>query len=197
MNTTYTDFDHTPMLPVRELLGEQVFAKAWSKLLSTPVSEHTASMLDQILEAFSWHYTVGPPDAKVLASVVTWFGTRCGVVFLESANKNSEANDRYLREWTVKNRAVPWVNQGQRPLESILYGQGSETRVTLRELEAVECLMRWLGSSPDAAEFMADCEAEIQHGDKVASLVHHLSANCGLHDGQVQQVMGMVRSLSA
>jgi hypothetical protein len=197
MNTKYTDFDHTPMQPVRELLGEQVFAKAWNKLLSTPVGETTAATLDQILEAFSWRYTIEPRDAKVLASVVTWFGTRCGVIFLESANKNSDANDRYLREWTSKNRMVPWVNQGQRPLESILYGAGSETRVTLRELEAVECLMSWLGSSPDASEFMADCEAEIHHGDKVASLVHHLSANCGLKDSQVQQVLGMVRGLAA
>lgn len=197
MNTKYNDFDHTPLQPVRELLGEQVFSKAWVQLMSTPVSERSAALLDQILESFSWRYPIEPQDAKVLSSVVTWFGTRCGKIFLDTADKAASGNDRYVREWASKNRAVPWVNQGQRAIESILYGAGSETRVTLREQDAVEGLMSWLGASPEAADFLAECEAKIRHGDKVASLVHYLSANCGLSNDQVQQVLGMVDNLTA
>jgi len=195
-NPRFTDFDHTPLLQVRDLPGEQVFAEAWRKLLSTPTDGYVAPILGQILECFSSRYSIAPRDAQVLASVITWLGTRCGKVFLDAANRASESNDRYLREWSSKNRLVPWVNQGRRTLENILFGPNSDRRASLRELDAVENLMSWLGSSPDAAMLLENCEREIERRDRETSLVHYLSANCGLQDNQVQRVLELARTLT-
>jgi hypothetical protein len=194
-NTRYTEFDHTPMRPVRKgFPGEVAFAEAWQRLMTTPTEDNVTPMLAQVLE--SSRFRPEPEDAKVLASVVTWFGTQAGSVFLDEAARLGGTN-RYLMSWGARNLRVQWVNNGRRTLENILYGEAGESALTFRQHEVAECLMYWLGHSPDAQLFLQDCEAEVARQAKEASFVHFLSANCGLSDNQVVQAVHLAKAMTA
>lgn len=194
-NTRYTDFDHTPMRPVRDgFSGESAFATAWQRLMTTPTSDNVTPMFAQVLE--SSRFRLEPQDAKVLASVVTWFGTKAGCIFLDEAHKLGGSN-RYLMSWGARNLRIRWINNGRRTLENILYGETGESALTFRQHEVAECLMYWMGHSPDAQVFLADCEAEIARREKEASFVHFLSANCRLSDDLVAQAVHLAKAMTA
>lgn len=189
----YARFNHSPIRAVRQgITGEIVFANAWERLLSTPAPEGKPALLLRVLETF--RHAPTEQDARVLASVVTWFGTGQGKLFLDSVAGDTDP-DRFLKAWGAKNKSVPWVNNGLRALESILYGEAGG-KMTLRQSDAVECLMSWLGRSAQATQFIEECELALQRHDREDMLIHHLKANCHLSDGQVSQVLHLAHRLA-
>lgn len=154
---------NTPFRPVRDLIGEQVFHEQWIKLLQK-IDDDAAVMLEVVTADYPAYR--GLRQSRILASVVVWFGTNCGLAFLKNAEhfKKLGIARPYLAAWAIQNRRVYAINEGWRCLESIC-AEETDTKIRKPDLDAldyelVEHFMVWLGS--DAGEtFIKNAERQI------------------------------------
>jgi hypothetical protein len=177
---------HKPIQPPRPThIGEQVYASMWEAMMTKPAVQEPACLtdesvepLDMVLRHFEWKIT--QREASVVASVVCWLGTTCGLAMIQSARRRAAdakvpQHLAYLIAWTIENRRVSYVNSGVRVIESVLAPPESRIRgcvgpyrqvdplpdVSGRDLEAVDHLMTWLGSA-DGERFIRTCEHAIR-----------------------------------
>lgn len=172
---------HTPLRPVRDLVPEQVFAREWKALMGKYVDiEDDVTMFDRVLRNYPFKAT--ERHSRVLASVVTWFGTNCGNSFLLEAERLRKETDAkfvrhpYLMQWALENVRESWSNGGVRTLEHCVATKFERSHFGLGYLmpprgptpsaddyEVVEHLMLWLGTR-DGQDFLTLCarEAEVE-----------------------------------
>jgi hypothetical protein len=157
---------HQPIRPPRELATEQVFAQLWHERMrrKRDGEKPFASIIHD--------YTCR--DTRIVASIVTWFGTNCGNSFLLEARrlKDKAVPWAYLAQWAINNRRQSSINSGVRLLEhicadriddSITIAQRVyfECELTVADYEVADSFMVWL-SCTDAQQFISDCECEIE-----------------------------------
>lgn len=157
---------HIPYLPARGDLQEATFLARW-QALNTQMPSFLPSVIG---------HRASVRDCRVAASFVTWIGTNCGASFLHEAK--SRVNDyvfsepAYLATWALVNRRERHVSSNVRTVEAILspeslfrgtggtaYERSQKLSITLRDLDTVESLVKWLASSHGDA-FVTDCVEE-------------------------------------
>jgi len=166
---------HDPVHPVRpEVLGEVVFVSQWQALmLETPPRlshDEDRTWLEVILRDMSVEVT--QRHATVAASLVRWFGTNCGLAFLQKGKQAAEREPfipfysmAWLKTWAEENHRIHGLNSGVRTLEHVLasaedYDRGELRRIpklTVEDYEAAEHLCAWLGTVK-GVEFVQRCE---------------------------------------
>lgn len=155
---------HTPIRPPRDGHdGEQVFAEQWQLYMRRSVPEGLP--IDQVIVDYPWR--VGILQTRILASVVTWFGTNCGQTFLNEGRHLAAKHIRYpyLAAWAITNHRKFAVNHGWRTLEHIC-AQTVDMRqaapdLSSRDYELVEHFMRWMGGVA-AQSFITNTERELE-----------------------------------
>lgn len=190
-------FNHSPMRPARKgLVGENVFASEWAKLMAPPNFDSPANQpLADVMGSYG--YRLKERAATVAASVICWLGTNCGRCFLEKAARlgsvQTSREDGYLMAWAVENARQSFSGQGRRTLEACLISDEKPTIVpnlSAQDYECAEHLVMWLGSD-DGQKFLQRCETEISRQNQAESFKHHLSSNLRLEPGAVETVLKM------
>jgi hypothetical protein len=157
---------HTPYMPARDDLPEAIFLARW-KALNTQMPSFLASVIG---------HRASVRDCRVAASFVTWIGTNCGTSFIYEAK--SRVNDyvftepAYLATWALVNRRERHVSSNVRAIEVILspeslflgrgatpYERAQKLSISLRDLDTVEAVVKWLASAHGDA-FVTDCVEE-------------------------------------
>jgi len=177
------ELSHTPINPPRKgHFGEAVFLKNWQELAVRYIEDDSDDMdrteFDRVFHHYRWN--PGQQEATVVASIVVWLGTNCGLAFLRSAQAQTKksfyvteaAQTIFLMEWAKENQRLAWVNRGIRTLENCLTKECSETKLvelTGRDYEIAECFVCWLATRP-AQKYIAICEAEIDQDNKRRNL---------------------------
>jgi hypothetical protein len=185
------DLVHRPMQPPRVgHVGEQVFASLWeARMVSTgdTTVDDDAHPFWNVLGDFSGQVT--QRQATAVASVVCWLGTSCGLALLQRAQHEVAACrwdewHAYLLAWTLENHRRQSVNHGVRTVEYLMAPPTTIARDTRNctsgltelptlsadELEAIDHLMVWLGTS-DGQDFLRVTEAEVSRLGKEQRLV--------------------------
>jgi len=170
---------HQPLRRVRPgFMGEVVFAEKWEALMNGPGIERfdddPLAPIECVLSECAF-----PTDqrlASILASVVTWLGTNCGLAMLHEASRlrgspGCQIGHEYLQAWASENARRRGINHGVRIIEHIVADRPGGwpddalfitlPEVTYRDLEAVDCLMLWLADF-DGQRFLKDAEAEVE-----------------------------------
>lgn len=156
---------HVGIRPVRDMVGEQVFARRWQEFAEKECDGRTG--FDYVLRAYP--YPLDQRAASVAASFITWLGTNVGGSFLEVAEEFKLARTfpsfSYVAAWGVMNvrslgtssnaRQIEFLTRTQEELEKNVFSE-----VSVRDLEAVDQLTLWLGSD-DGQEFLKGCANEI------------------------------------
>ncbi|HBP6526436.1 TPA: hypothetical protein L6A81_12420 [Pseudomonas aeruginosa] len=170
-------FTHEPIRPVRlEVLGEQVYVSEWQDLMGQQpyrlLHEDERSWLEVILHDMDIKVT--QRHASVAASLIRWFGTNCGLAFLEVGKRAAAAQPRlpgmaWVGAWAVENYRHQGINSGFRTLEHILAStddldsRGDLARIpplTPEDYEVAEKVCAWLGTY-DGGLYLERCEARI------------------------------------
>ncbi|HEK3717307.1 TPA: hypothetical protein ACKRQV_000033 [Pseudomonas aeruginosa] len=170
-------FAHEPIRPVRlEVLGELVYVSEWQALMSQQphrlLNEDERTWLDVILHDMDIHIT--QRHASVAASLVRWFGTNCGLAFLEVGKRAVLAQPRlptmaWVGAWAVENYRHHGINSGFRTLEHILAGnddldsRGDLARIPALspdDYEVAEKVCAWLGTY-EGERYLERCEDRI------------------------------------
>lgn len=205
---------HEPIrAPRADVIGECVYAARWAALMAETVDTygHEAGVLGTILSLL-----VREPSqrhATVAASFIKWLGTNCGRAFLQQAKQHEPmvgGGGGYAAAWGVENARRPGINGGYRAIEAILApadhwgtalfsghtGLVRQPDLSLDDYEAVEQLVRWLGSY-EGRQFVAACEAEID--DKVKAARDERLANFAKESGneQLQAILETDREATA
>jgi len=172
--------NHVAVRPARNDIGERVYARRWSELMSRDVGVMDRTPLEKVL--VSYPYEVDQQAAHLAASFITWLGTNCGRSFLETAKEFESARTirsfAYLAAWSVHNARSIGFNSNARQIEFLIRTQEQMEKnifseVSVRDLEAADQVALWLGSD-DGQEFIAACEKEISRRkelDSYATLV--------------------------
>jgi hypothetical protein len=173
---------HQPMRPPRaNHLGEQVYSSMWEALMTTPpVLSGDPWPVEVVLSDYEWG--IGEREAIVLASVVCWLGTNCGLAMLQQADNDEAgrpasfgAHYRYLRAWARENYRRQSTNCGVKTIENCLapaeafHSAPLHVRsiwplpeLSARDLEVADHLMVWLGDDETGQAFLRQCEAEVK-----------------------------------
>lgn len=180
---------HDPICPVRkDVIGEVVFSETWKRLMaqsSDGMYFESHTKIEEILHAMP----IMPNQrlATVLASVVTWLGTNCGLGFLHSVPKGDgsyKSFSRYLLAWTIENFREHGINNGVRTLEHCMMPERSNQFQGYRKFalpcltdddyEAVEHLMYWFGQTSEGQEFLNYCITETYRQSEEQRKVQYL-----------------------
>ena len=166
---------HESIRPDRQdIIGEVVFSEHWKRLMAQQLEfdsdyEDDAPRLSSIIGR-----RANQRAATVAATIVQWLGTNVGGSLLYEAERvrrvlNNTANC-FLMQWAVENCRRGYLNRGVRILEVLMVkpdvqrdwaGHPYEiASITKRDIETVEQLMLWLGSTRGYA-WLAGVEAEI------------------------------------
>jgi hypothetical protein len=191
MDNEYVDcpqFSHAPLrLPREGVIGEQVFARRWAKLMELDVDSPYPPNpeLASVLENFGGE--INQRHATVAASMICWLGTNLGYSFLGTAKLLAKSQtfkrDSYLMAWSVQNSRKVWFNGGVRTLEYCLTPDGVKPGngpdLTAADLEVADNVALWLGAQ-DGQEFVEACQAEIKQRENETSLGHYLENNLNM-----------------
>jgi hypothetical protein len=158
---------HTPLMPARAGLAEEVFVQKWSDL-----HESMPTLLSAIID----RSRVDLRSARVAASVISWIGTPAGAGFIlsakELASKGLHPFDAYLMAWAHENRRCSYANSNVRTIEVILspgnlfekkdpspYERASQLNISMSDIDVVESIIAWL-STTHGGSFVDACVAE-------------------------------------
>lgn len=191
-------FTAAPMRPPRQgLIGENVFASEWAKLMAdteninNPPNEALSGVLG------SYGYRLNQRSATVAASLVCWLGTNIGRCFLDNAAVMGKTTplrgDAYLMAWAVENIRRSSTNHGRRALEACLISDATPTvvpKLSAADYEVAEHVVMWLGDE-DGQRFLKACETEIKRQNQAESFRHHLTSNLKLEPSAVTCVLKM------
>lgn len=196
-------FENKGVNPPRQgMVGEQVFAEFWEKLMGDTQTDMLPpnGQLSGVLGPYP--FDLDQRCATVAASLVTWFGTNCGMAFLHKAKVEAEKclnkGDSYLRTWAVENARKSQSGSGARVLEHCLKPAGERDIPELsgRDYEVAEHLISWLADD-EGKDFVDRCEAEIERRRPEANLEFHLRTNLNLPQHQINRVMELARKVPA
>jgi hypothetical protein len=165
--------DHSPMRPYprKNHAYEAIFASMWKAFMhkETRIDEPREINFADVMSHFG--YTIEQRHASVVASIVCWFGTNCGDAFLRESDEfgkclsTNKFQYRYMLNWTMENMRLSYVNHAQRVIELCTGQTGLDFTLTPADFEAVDCLMRWLGTA-DGQMFLSlareECDAEMK-----------------------------------
>lgn len=188
--------------PRRDMVGEQVFAELWAQQMADTETgmQPPNGPLSSVLGPYP--FDLDQRCATVAASLVCWFGTNCGMAFLNTAKtaaaKSLTPGDFYLQSWAVENSRKSGSNSGARTLEYCLKPDGGRDLPELsgRDYEVAEHLIFWLGNE-EGQDFLNRCEAEIEQRRPEANLTFYLYNNLKLGQVEVQRVLQLARKVPA
>ena len=144
--------EHTPLRPYprKDHIYESIYASMWQAFMhKEPDSYEDPREINFADVMTDFGYRIEHRHAKVVASVVCWFGTNCGSAFLRECETLGEHipkrnfGDRYFLGWQMENSRRCYMNGGNRCLELIAT---SALPLKVDDYEAVDCLMNWLGT---------------------------------------------------
>jgi hypothetical protein len=196
-------FENKPMRPPRQdVVGEHVFADRWEKLMLDTQTDMLPpnGPLSGVLGAYP--FDLDQRCATVAASLVTWFGTNCGMAFLHKAKTQAEKSftkgDSYLQTWAVENARRSNSGSRARVLEFCLRPDADKELPELsgRDYEIAEHLIFWLADD-EGQDFLARCEAEIESRRPEANLTFYLQNNLKLAGHEVRRVVELARKVPA
>jgi hypothetical protein len=194
-------FENKAMRPPRDgIVGEQVFAEFWEKQMADTqsLSSPPNGALSEILGPYP--FDLDQRCATVAASLVTWFGTNCGLSFLHEAKTQAaqthNKGDSYLRTWAVENARKSYSGSGARTLEHCLKADADRDLPELsgRDYEVAEHVVFWLASE-EGQDFVNRCEVEIEARRPEANLAFYLQHNLKLQSHEVRRVMDLARKV--
>lgn len=189
----FAAIEHRAVRPPREgMVGEEVFAARWQELMAQePEWDDYATMLHAVLRDYT--FPIGQREAEVAASVIQWLGTNAGESVVHKADSISRFlwpnrlpgedvhSAAYVAAFTMTNRRDRCVNMGVRAVEGILaresdlgygrygcYGVVRLPPVSANDVEVVEHVMYWLGSTTGAS-FLKTCREEVTTKRRLAS----------------------------
>lgn len=151
--------------------GERIYTEQWAALAPTWVGlwDDDETVFRSVFKDYGWH--PGQREATITASFMCWLGANVGQGFLAAARSMARAyphlrEQGYLMAWAVENNRTFGVNFGMRTLEFILTPRGDlkdggRAELSARDLEAVDCLVRWLATARGQA-FVAACDDAIE-----------------------------------
>lgn len=187
-----TDIQHKPR-QLRDLLPEKVFAREWEALASALIDLDdidddgpNVTRGQSIAAGHNRMLGIGQAEATLAATFITWLGTNVGNCFLGKGRRMEQdlsgqhlPGMGFLAAWAIHNARNIGHNSGWRSCEYLSWdGEWNDARrydppaMTAAQLEILENMVRWLGTS-DGAAFLARCEALIFAEQKGLS-VHDL-----------------------
>lgn len=177
------DLEHQPFVPARPgIVGEGVYLRQWQRRMAAPYDAldddpvPPNARLALILDGTP--HRLCQRDASLAASFMTWLGTNGGQGFLALAHTLAKApcglsaSEAYLAGWALQNRRQVGVNSGYRTLEFLLAENrqfdpdepdrlNPEPRMSVDDLETMECLVVWLGRE-EGQSFLAACQQDLE-----------------------------------
>lgn len=149
---------HEPFRPARpDVYGERIYLEHWQRyLFASRMEDAFAHVMAEL---------VGDPtprDAKVAASMFTWFGTNCGSAFISRCQTAAipMRSAVFFDQWHRQNARKGHVNMGVRTLEYIVAADDERHgEITARDLEVADAVVQWLGSS-DGQSLIRSAEEE-------------------------------------
>jgi hypothetical protein len=157
-------FKYEPIVPCRpDIYGEGIFVSCWQCKMRKPEKYGDGEPNEKFAGIVSPWAPIAD-DAAAASSFICWLGTNCGRSFLHSASTRMEKLkpcEAYALTWAMENRRLPGWNGHRRTIEAII----SADRLTLRSVEIVEIVVRWLGTT-DGAAMIKEAELEIEETAK-------------------------------
>lgn len=163
--------DHSPLRPYPRTgcWSESIYSSLWMVFMHRePVCADDPREINFADVMQNFGYQIEPRHAKIVASIVCWFGTNCGTAFLRESEVFGSGlpsrmfHHRYVLNWTLENMRYSYLNRANRIIELCTNGT-DPIELTISDFEAVECLMRWL-STDDGQMFLTlareECDAE-------------------------------------
>jgi hypothetical protein len=171
--------DHSPRRPYprSDMIGEQVYVERWKALMvgpleDTPVdcNELATAPNAQLYWILRYHpQRLNQRQATVCASMICWFGTNIGSLFVESAVTLSNiltipSHKAFRMAWAAENTRVVGIDGGRRRMEHIIYGpdyiEAPDTVITHYDWETIDLLLAWCDTS-GGKMFISSCLVEI------------------------------------
>jgi hypothetical protein len=181
--------DHSPLYPPRNKhTGEIVFTEKWKEWMSKRGNliddDGSSNFMLQTVIGYMAGTQLVQRHATVAASVIKWFGTNCGLAFIDEAKRLEASMSHghgFLAAWAIDNRRESWLNSGIRTLEHILATDEDRHNGQVRykpdlsadDCEVAERVVYWL-STEKGKQFLAECETEIKKratAEKIAECV--------------------------
>lgn len=158
--------------------GERIYAERWAAIAderdATVFDDDDATVFSNMFRHYRWE--AGQREATVAASLICWIATNCGRGFAWEAQRLREVlgisvggDTAWLMAWARENARQYGVNRGVRVLEHVLspYDRGDMNsrfpewdrieEPSGRDMEAAECVVRWMGSAEGQA-FLVGCQ---------------------------------------
>lgn len=138
-------FKYEPAVPCRpSVYGEGCFVEQWQISMRRPLQYGDGEPNEQFQSIVSPWEAIAD-DAIAASSLICWLGTNCGRCFVERSQKRIDEGmsgcEAYALGWANENRRMAGWNGHRRTIQAIL----PEDRLTLRSVEIVEIIVRWLG----------------------------------------------------
>lgn len=158
-------------------------------------------VLGRILTASNvlFGYPIDQGMATTVISLIAWLGTDDGLLFRNNGKQErhfrpQDAADAYVVSWAIYNQRD---KAGRRAIERCTQdAAGDYPELRLADYEAVEALMRWLGTE-DGQQFLANTEAEISRLRQKETFEAYLRDKLNLNESQLFNVMNMAANYCA